>query len=63
MDKSHRYGVSGMEILFRLYRLVSISKPFNISRATQTDHPGRPAISLVLIVLVVYFTFPETKGR
>ncbi|KAE8542219.1 hypothetical protein D1P53_001705 [Cryptococcus gattii VGV] len=31
-------------------------------RAAQTDHPGRLAISLVLIVLVVYFTFPETKG-
>ncbi|KIR97093.1 hypothetical protein L804_05755 [Cryptococcus deuterogattii 2001/935-1] len=30
--------------------------------AAKTDHPGRPATSLVLIVLVVYFTFPETKG-
>lgn len=52
-----------MEILFRLYRLVSILKPFNLSRAAKTDHPGRPATSLVLIVLVVYFTFPETKGK
>lgn len=36
---------------------------FNLRRAAQADHPGRPAISLVLIVLVVYFTFPETKGK